>query len=161
MGACGGRGVPPLLYCCWVSSSRSFNSVCGIVSCRPNPPRWLRRPRRVYKQAFPEGRIVNPRAQMEQQLKASRQQSGVGVDFLALVAKLGGVFAATPGVELTAANFREGALDIELTAADVQVLDHSNGRIERERRFECGNPVGDHWRGSTRAGTPADQGADS
>ena len=83
----------------------------------------------VYKQAFPEGRIVNPRAQMEQQLKASRQQSGVGVDFLALVAKLGGVFAATPGVELTAANFREGALDIELTAADVQVLDQLKQQI--------------------------------
>jgi general secretion pathway protein L len=83
----------------------------------------------VYKQAFPEGRIVNPRAQMEQQLKASRQQSGVGVDFLALVGKLGGVFAATPGVELTTANFREGALDVELTAADVQVLDQLKQQI--------------------------------
>ncbi len=77
----------------------------------------------VYKQAFPGGRIVNPRAQMEQQLKALRQQQGVGADFLNLLAQLGGVFAATPGIELTGANFREGALDIDLTAGDVQVLD--------------------------------------
>jgi len=84
----------------------------------------------VYKQAFPSGRIVNPRAQMEQQLKALRQQQGgAGDDFLGMVAQLGGVFAATPGVELTSANFRDGFLDVELTAGDVQVLDRLKQQI--------------------------------
>ena len=84
----------------------------------------------VYKQAFPGGRVVNPRAQMEQQLKALRQQQGgVGDDFLGLVAQLGGVFAATPGIELTSANFRDGYLDVELTAGDVQVLDRLKQQI--------------------------------
>ncbi|MBI5041755.1 MAG: type II secretion system protein GspL [Gammaproteobacteria bacterium] len=84
----------------------------------------------VYKQAFPGGRIVNPRAQMEQQLNSlRRQQGGVGNDFLGLVAQLGGVFAATPGIELTGANFRDGYLDVELTAGDVQVLDSLKQKI--------------------------------
>ncbi|MBI5460982.1 MAG: type II secretion system protein GspL [Gammaproteobacteria bacterium] len=84
----------------------------------------------VYKQAFPGGRVVNPRAQMEQQLKSlRRQQGGVGDDFLGLIAQLGGVFAATPGIELTGANFRDGYLDVELTAGDVQVLDRLKQQI--------------------------------
>lgn len=84
----------------------------------------------VYKQAFPGGRIVNPRAQMEQQLNSLRRaRGGVGDDFLGLVAQLGGVFAATPGIELTSANFRDGYLDVELTAGDVQVLDRLKQKI--------------------------------
>lgn len=78
----------------------------------------------VYTQAFPGGRVVNARAQMEQQLKALRaQQGGSGGDFLGLLAQLGGVFAATPGLELVGANFRDGNLDIELTANDIQTLE--------------------------------------
>lgn len=84
----------------------------------------------VYKQAFPGGRIVNPRAQMEQQLNSLRRaRGGAGDDFLGLVAQLGGVFAATPGIELTGANFRDGYLDVELTAGDVQVLDRLKQQI--------------------------------
>lgn len=78
----------------------------------------------VYKQAFPGGRVVNPRAQMEQQLNMLRRQQGAGsTDFLGLVGQMGGVLAATPGVELTGLNFRDGRLDLELTANDVQTLD--------------------------------------
>lgn len=83
----------------------------------------------VYKQAFPDGRIVNPRAQMEQQLKALRQQGGDDVNFLALIAQLGGVLAATPDLELTSANFRDGYLDVDLTAGNVQVLDQLKQQI--------------------------------
>lgn len=78
----------------------------------------------VYTQAFPGGRVVNARAQMEQQLKSLRAQRGAGGDdFLGLLAQLGGVFAATPGLELVGANFREGHLDLELTANDIQTLE--------------------------------------
>lgn len=78
----------------------------------------------VYTQAFPGGRVVNPRVQMEQQLKLLRaQQGGGGNDFLGLIAQLGGAVAATPGIELTGANFRDGRLDVELTANDIQTLE--------------------------------------
>ncbi|MFO7481944.1 type II secretion system protein GspL, partial [Oceanibaculum nanhaiense] len=78
----------------------------------------------AYTQTFPGGRVVNPRVQMEQQLNLlRRQQGGGGNDFLGLVGQLGGVIAATPGIELVGANFREGRLDLELTAADIQTLD--------------------------------------
>jgi general secretion pathway protein L len=78
----------------------------------------------VYTQTFPGGRVVNPRVQMEQQLNQLRaRQGGGGNDFLGLIGRLGGVVAATPGIELLGANFREGQLDLELSATDIQVLD--------------------------------------
>lgn len=78
----------------------------------------------VYTQAFPGGRVVNPRVQMEQQLKQLRAAQGSGGDdFLGLIAQLGGAVAATPGIELTGANFRDGRLDVELTATDIQTLE--------------------------------------
>jgi general secretion pathway protein L len=78
----------------------------------------------VYTKTFPGGRVVNPRVQMEQQLnQLRRQQGGGGNDFLGLIAQLGGVVAASSDIELQGANFREGRLDLELTASDIQVLD--------------------------------------
>lgn len=78
----------------------------------------------VYTQAFPGGRVVNPRVQMEQQLKLLRaQQGGGGNDFLGLVAQIGDVFSTTPGIELIAVNYRDGRLDLELTANDIQTLE--------------------------------------
>lgn len=78
----------------------------------------------VYTQTFPGGRVVNPRVQMEQQLKLLRAQQGGGdSDFLGLLVRLGGAFSATPGIELTGASYREGRLDLELTASDIQTLE--------------------------------------
>lgn len=86
--------------------------------------------KQVYTQSFPGGRVVDPRAQMDQQLKLLRAQQGAGGnDFLGLVAQLGGVFAATPGIELTGANFRDGHLDVELTANDIQTLEKLKQQI--------------------------------
>ena len=87
----------------------------------------------VYKQAFPGGRVVNPRVQMEQQLKLLRaQQGGGGSDFLGLLAQLGGVFAATPGIELVGASYRDGRLDLELTASDIQTLEKLKQQISSQ-----------------------------
>lgn len=78
----------------------------------------------VYAQAFPGGRVVNPRVQMEQQLKLLRAQQGGGdSDFLGLLARLGAAFSATPGIELTGASYRDGRLDLQLTASDIQTLE--------------------------------------
>lgn len=90
----------------------------------------------TYTQAFPGGRVVDPRAQMEQQLKSLRAQRGAGDDdFLALFAQLGGAFAATPGLELTGVNFREGYLDLELTAGDIQTLEKLKQQLAEQGRL--------------------------
>lgn len=87
----------------------------------------------IYKQAVPGGRMVNPRVQMEQQLNLLRRQQGAGsTDFLGLVGQMGGVFAATPGVELTGASFRDGRLDLELNANDVQTLDRLKQQLTEQ-----------------------------
>lgn len=79
---------------------------------------------KLYGEIFPGGRLVDARVQMEQQLKALRRQQGTGqTDFLGLVGKMGGALAAAQGIELIGANFRDGRLDLELTANDVQTLD--------------------------------------
>ncbi len=78
----------------------------------------------IYRQSFPSGRVVNPRVQMEQQLTALRRQQGAGGgDFFGLVGKMGGALAAAQGIELVSASFRDGRLDLELTASDIQTLD--------------------------------------
>ncbi len=87
----------------------------------------------VYKQAMPGGRMVNPRVQMEQQLNMLRRQQGAGsTDFMGLVGQMGGVIAATPGVELVGASFRDGRLDLELTANDVQTLDRLKQQLTEQ-----------------------------
>ena len=79
---------------------------------------------KLYLETFPGGRMVDARVQMEQQLKALRRAQGAGqTDFLGLVGKMGGALAAAQGIELMGANFRDGRLDLELTANDVQTLD--------------------------------------
>ncbi|MBU1191461.1 MAG: type II secretion system protein GspL [Gammaproteobacteria bacterium] len=87
----------------------------------------------IYQQAMPGGRMVNPRVQMEQQLNSLRRQQGAGsTDFLGLIGQMGGVFSATPGVELSAASFRDGRLDLELTANDVQTLDRLKQQLTEQ-----------------------------
>lgn len=87
----------------------------------------------IYKQAVPGGRVVNPRVQMEQQLNLLRRQQGAGsTDFLGLVGQMGGVFAATPGLELTGVSFRDGRLDLELNANDVQTLDRLKQQLTEQ-----------------------------
>ena len=78
----------------------------------------------TYREAFPNARrIVNPRAQMQQQLD-QLQKTGAGSNrFLVLVGKSGKVLRGTKGIEITSANFRAGRLDVDLTATDLQLLD--------------------------------------
>ncbi len=80
----------------------------------------------VYRETFPQARrIVNPRAQMEQQLKQlQRQASGGGhTAFLALLTDVGRVLHSSKGVQIQGVTYRDGRLDLELIADNVQVLD--------------------------------------
>ena len=74
--------------------------------------------------------MVNPRAQLQQRLAALERGPGGGqADFLALLQQAGPVLRGTGGLELRGANFRDGTLDLELTVANLQVLDQVKQRL--------------------------------
>ena len=79
----------------------------------------------LFRQTLPDAtRMVNPRAQLQQRLAALERGPGGGqADFLALLGQAGPVLRGTGGLELQGANFRDGTLDLELTVANLQVLD--------------------------------------
>ncbi|MEN8109141.1 MAG: type II secretion system protein GspL [Pseudomonadota bacterium] len=77
----------------------------------------------IYKQTFPDTkRVVNPRVQMQQQLERLQRSQGGG-GFMVLLARAGDVLRSNEGIEISAANFRAGRLDVDLTASNLQVLD--------------------------------------
>ena len=79
----------------------------------------------LYRDAFPDAkRIVNPRSQMEQKLTAMRRQAGTShTSFMMLIGEMGEVLRNTPGVTINGASFRDGRLDLELMADNLQLLD--------------------------------------
>jgi general secretion pathway protein L len=94
----------------------------------------------VYRKTFPNARrIVNPRAQMEQQLKKLQRKSGVGsTDFIAMLAETANVIRAAKGINVRGASYRDGRLDLDLMADNLQILDKlkqdliSGGRMQAE-----------------------------
>ncbi len=94
----------------------------------------------LYKETFPKDkRVVNARAQMEQHLKRLQLQSGTSqTDFIALLGETGNVLKRTKGVEISAASFRDGRLDLELAVDNLQILDKlkqelvASGRLQAE-----------------------------
>ncbi|MEA2094779.1 MAG: type II secretion system protein GspL [Pseudomonadota bacterium] len=78
----------------------------------------------IYKQAFPEAkRVVNPRVQMQQKLDQLERRQGSGGQFMVLLARSGDILRAEKEIKITGASFRAGRLDVDLTAANLQVLD--------------------------------------
>jgi general secretion pathway protein L len=78
----------------------------------------------TFKEALPETRrIVTPRIQMQQQLDKLQRQQGAGGGFLSLLGQSGSVLRGKEGVEVSAATFRAGRLDVELTVSNLQLLD--------------------------------------
>jgi general secretion pathway protein L len=79
----------------------------------------------LYREAFPNARrVVDPRAQLEQQLKSLQRRSATGhSSFLTLVAQAGPVIRSAEGVEVEGASYRDGRLDLDLTAQSLQTLD--------------------------------------
>jgi general secretion pathway protein L len=78
----------------------------------------------IYRQAFPGAkRVVNPRVQMQQHLEKLQGKHGTGSQFLVLLARSGDVLRKASDIEISGANYRAGRLDVDLTAASLQVLD--------------------------------------
>ena len=94
----------------------------------------------VYRKTFPNARrIVNPRAQMEQHLKKLQRKTGVGsTDFIAMLAETANVIRAAKGINVRGASYRDGRLDLDLMADNLQILDKlkqdliSGGRMQAE-----------------------------
>ena len=92
----------------------------------------------LYRDTFPGAqRVVNARHQMEQQLLALRRARGRdSLDFLGLLARSGEVFHATEGVALQGVSYRDGQLDVQLTAPDVQSLDRLKQQLAAGGRLQ-------------------------
>jgi len=94
----------------------------------------------LFRTTFPDvQRVVNARAQMEQALRRLERQTGAAsTDFLGLVGEAGDVLERTHGVQVSGASFRDGRLDLELAADNLQVLDElkqaltGSGRLKAE-----------------------------
>ena len=94
----------------------------------------------LYRKTFPNARrIVNPRAQMEQQLKKlQRKSGGGGTDFISMLAETANVIRAAKGIVVRGASYRDGRIDLDLMADNLQILDKlkqdliSGGRMQAE-----------------------------
>lgn len=85
----------------------------------------------VYRETFPDARrVVNAKVQMERRLKSLQQGSGAGEDeFLDLLGRTGPVLKASSGLELTAVDYRNGALTLGLSASSLETLDRLRAQL--------------------------------
>jgi general secretion pathway protein L len=78
----------------------------------------------VFMESFPGTRkVVDPRVQMQQQLEQLQRLAGSGGRFLTLLARSADVLRTAKDIEIAGASYRAGRLDVDLTAANLQVLD--------------------------------------
>lgn len=88
----------------------------------------------VYRQTFPEAqRVINPQVQMAQQLEALKAaQADAGkTHFMRLLAAGGAAVQTAPGTRIEAVNYRDGRLEINLNANDLQVLERITETLTR------------------------------
>ncbi|MCU7844964.1 MAG: type II secretion system protein GspL [Candidatus Thiodiazotropha sp. (ex Monitilora ramsayi)] len=90
--------------------------------------------RQVFQQAFPNiKRVVDPKVQMEQQLKAMRSgQRGGTAQFASLFIPAAAVIQNSPNTRLENISFRDGQLDLQLTIKELQALENLKKIIEEK-----------------------------
>lgn len=87
----------------------------------------------TYLRTFPDARkVVNPRAQMEQRLKALRGGDNETGGFISLLASIGQPLKETPGLEIQRINYSEGKVDLALVIGDLQGLDQLKQRLSTQ-----------------------------
>jgi general secretion pathway protein L len=78
----------------------------------------------IFMESFPgTKRVVDPRVQMQQQLENLQRRAGKGSRFLSLLARSADVLRSAKDIEIAGASYRAGRLDVDLTAANLQVVD--------------------------------------
>ena len=73
---------------------------------------------------------------MQQQLDSLQRSAGAGGGFLSLLSQAGFVLKGTQGVEIGGASFRAGRLDMDLTVANLQLLDQLKQALMQSGRLE-------------------------
>ncbi len=88
----------------------------------------------IFKQAFPDiKRIVDPKVQMEQQLKAMRGGNrGGSAQFASLFVPAASVLKGSPNTQLENISFRDGHLDLQLKIKELQALEKLKKSIEEK-----------------------------
>jgi type II secretory pathway component PulL len=84
----------------------------------------------IYRDAFPEVKnIVNPRVQMERNLKELATSAQGGEMFLNLMAQVSQPLEQTAGLQVERLAFNDGYLDLALTVGNLQDLDRLKGSL--------------------------------
>ena len=90
---------------------------------------------RIFRETFPgTQRVVNPRVQMEQRLKAlqgARQNDG-GVNFFELLDAGGRAISQAAGTRLDDLTYRPGVLEVSLTASDLQAVEGIKQQLQKD-----------------------------
>ncbi len=86
----------------------------------------------IYQQAFPgAGRLVNPRQQVENRLRALRGgDTGTQQGLLDLLSVIGPVLRAEQDMELGALNYRNGEIDLEVFTGNLQAVDELKRKLD-------------------------------
>lgn len=80
---------------------------------------------RIYREAFPDAqRVVDPRAQMEGQLRALQGGENGETDFMEAIARVARPLAGNDDIRLTELEWRDGTLDLSLRTNRLDQLDH-------------------------------------
>lgn len=109
----------------------------------------------AFQAAFPWVREVrDPRAQMNSELARLGRASGgeqTPRQFLATLESIGTAMAQTSGTRIEAISYRDGVMDIRLTAPDVATLDRLRKAVDQDGRFTARIQSTDQQEGSVRS----------
>jgi general secretion pathway protein L len=94
---------------------------------------------RIYRETFPDARrIVDARAQMEDKLATMRSGGSVSADgFLDLLGSASAFLHQAPGLEVQRLSYRDGRLDLAVTAGDLQSIDTLKQHLATNARLEA------------------------
>lgn len=98
----------------------------------------------IFSQSMPGERPVNPRRQMQERLQQIHGASGGPQHFLRALRSLALAATAQPGIHVDAMSFRDGTLDLKLTAPGVGDLAQLAQRISKDgmsAELQSSNPV--------------------
>jgi general secretion pathway protein L len=111
---------------------------------------------RVFQETFPEiKRIVDPKVQMEQQLRLLKgDDSSDQASFLTLISPSASTLAKTLDIRLESLSYRDNQLDLKMTLKDLQSLEAIKKKIEAQNDLSVeiksanasGNQVTSHLR---------------
>lgn len=109
-----------------------------------------------YRQAFPQGAVVDAEKQLSRQLDALRGTSESG-GFVTLMEQVGGVIAGMPGTSIATINYNDKAdeMRMNLVAADFEAVEELRSKMNAvglEAVMESSNAQGDKVRARLRIG---------